>query len=140
MRSAITTTLQDYYEATGVNSEAKLENKQWNFFIGVRNGELDCNNSIDSFLQGGSCLEHFRTTPVNDLIYTALDRGFRQMINNIDSEYGDEWRTRIVQKTETNPNHFYIPVGDYANVKEGDVFTIHNIEHSFRGPSMCFYF
>ncbi len=141
MRSALTTTKQgmsrnEYsgYEALAVNSEAKEENKKWNFALGLdADWDKNCSPDGNNVVTGGVCLEHIRNTPINDLIYTALENGFRKMIDQVDNKYGDEWRSRIVQKPESHLDHFFIPVGDYANVKVGDVFVIHNIEHSFRG-------
>ncbi len=135
MSTALTTTAQDYYEAVRVNSEAKEENKKWQFHIGVRaDGELDCgNDNASGIVSGGVCLDHVRATPINDLIRNALRDGVRKVVDDVNNKYGDKWRSRVVQKPDAFIDHFYVPVGNYANVKEGDVFMIYNIEHSFSG-------
>ena len=135
MSTSITTAAQNYYEAVRVNSEAKEENKKWKFHIGVRDeGELYCGDANASgIVSGSACIDHVRATPINDLIRNALQDGVRKAVDDVNNKYGDEWRSRVVQKPDAFVDHFYISTGSRANVKEGDVFMIHNIEHAFSG-------
>ncbi len=134
MSTAITIAAQDHYELVRTSSEAKEENKKWQFDLYVRNGELYCGNaSASGIVSGGVCLDHVRATPINDLIRNALQDGVRKAVDDVNNNYGDEWRSRVVQKPDAFTDHFYISTGSRANVKEGDVFMIHNIKHSFSG-------
>ena len=136
MTTKLSTTKQENRSAIIETSDAEERNTKLNFNLGIiSSGEINCDDgSGTGIVVGGTCIERIRATPINDLIRDALDEGIKRIVYGID-RLEDEWNTRITERSDTLADHYVIPVGNYQNVRKGDVFTVHNVEHQFAGPN-----
>lgn len=135
MNTTLSTTAQPYYQSVPVQTSHEDETGNWNFELGFgSDGSLRCTDSNGSsgIIVGGACVNAARATPIVELISTALDKGIKRIVNDMETKE-DTWRSRIVQRPDFQLDKFFIPAGAYAGVQEGDMFQIHNLNHYFSG-------